>query len=82
MRRGDQRLRPLDAGLLFEIDTGHDLVITEPDAVTSMLIEAAPMQRTPASAIPSAAAAEHVLDVCSTDQTQHLFTRLSVSIDG
>ncbi|CAN7160414.1 hypothetical protein [Caulobacter sp. LjRoot300] len=52
MRHGDQRLRPLDADLLFEIDAGHDLMITEPDAVTSVLAQAASMQRTPTSAIP------------------------------
>ena len=29
------------AGRLWEIDTGHDLMITEPDAVTAALLEIA-----------------------------------------
>jgi pimeloyl-ACP methyl ester carboxylesterase len=39
-RQAEQRRRALDADLLFEIDTGHDLMITEPAAVTQMLVEA------------------------------------------
>ncbi len=30
-----------DAGRLWDIDTGHDLMITEPQAVTDALIEVA-----------------------------------------
>ena len=41
MRPEASRLRALDADLLFEIDTGHDLMITEPEAVTEMLIKVA-----------------------------------------
>jgi pimeloyl-ACP methyl ester carboxylesterase len=37
----EARARQLDGDQLFEIDTGHDLMITEPRAVADMLIEAA-----------------------------------------
>jgi hypothetical protein len=30
-----------EAGRLWDIDTGHDLMITEPEAVTNALIEVA-----------------------------------------
>ncbi len=38
---GDARERQLDAEHLFEIDTGHDLMITEPRAVADMLLQVA-----------------------------------------
>jgi pimeloyl-ACP methyl ester carboxylesterase len=41
VRDEESRRRALDADLLFEIDTGHDLMITEPRAVTDMLLQAA-----------------------------------------
>ncbi|CAN7578443.1 alpha/beta hydrolase [Phenylobacterium sp. LjRoot225] len=37
----DARERQLDGDQLFEIDTGHDLMITEPAAVADMLLQAA-----------------------------------------
>lgn len=36
-----KRARQLDADHLFEIDTGHDLMITEPRRVADMLLEVA-----------------------------------------
>ena len=41
VRNPESRSRVLDADLLFEIDTGHDLMITEPRAVADMLLEIA-----------------------------------------
>jgi pimeloyl-ACP methyl ester carboxylesterase len=41
IRPEESRRRALDADLLFEIDTGHDLMITEPEAVTEMLLRVA-----------------------------------------
>jgi pimeloyl-ACP methyl ester carboxylesterase len=41
IRPEESRRRALDADLLLEIDTGHDLMITEPEAVSRMLIQAA-----------------------------------------
>ena len=41
VRDEESRARALDADLLFEIDTGHDLMITEPRAVADMLLQAA-----------------------------------------
>jgi hypothetical protein len=35
------RARQLDGHRIFEIDTGHDLMITEPRKVTDMLLELA-----------------------------------------
>jgi len=40
-RRGEQPMRAREGELIFEIDTGHDLMITEPHAVAEMLIEIA-----------------------------------------
>jgi pimeloyl-ACP methyl ester carboxylesterase len=37
----EARARQLDGHRNFEIDTGHDLMITEPDAVATMLLEVA-----------------------------------------
>jgi pimeloyl-ACP methyl ester carboxylesterase len=39
-RDEESRKRVTTADLVFEIDTGHDLMITEPDAVAEMLIKA------------------------------------------
>jgi pimeloyl-ACP methyl ester carboxylesterase len=36
----ESRRRALDADQLFEIDTGHDLMITEPRAIADMLLKA------------------------------------------
>lgn len=41
IRPEESRRRALEADLVFEIDTGHDLMITEPEAVTEMLLRAA-----------------------------------------
>ena len=41
MSKGDARARQLDADRLFEIDTGHDLMLTEPRKVADMLLEVA-----------------------------------------
>jgi pimeloyl-ACP methyl ester carboxylesterase len=41
MRPEEMRKRVLDADLVFEIDTGHDLMITEPRAVADMLLKVA-----------------------------------------
>lgn len=41
MSADDARARQLDGHRNFEIDTGHDLMITEPDQVTAMLLEVA-----------------------------------------
>jgi pimeloyl-ACP methyl ester carboxylesterase len=38
-REPEQRRRALDADLVFELDTGHDLMITEPEALARMLVE-------------------------------------------
>ncbi|MCB2059653.1 MAG: alpha/beta fold hydrolase [Novosphingobium sp.] len=40
-RQGEQRSRAQQAEHVFEIDTGHDLMITEPHAVADMLLEIA-----------------------------------------
>ncbi len=37
----DALARQLDAERVWEIDTGHDLMITEADAVTAMLLQLA-----------------------------------------
>ena len=41
MSQGDALERQLDAQRLWEIDTGHDLMITEPRAVADMLLRLA-----------------------------------------
>ena len=41
IRPEESRRRALQADLLFEIDTGHDLMITEPEAVTEMFLKVA-----------------------------------------
>jgi pimeloyl-ACP methyl ester carboxylesterase len=41
MSQGDARARQLDAEQLFEINTGHDLMITEPVKVADMLLKVA-----------------------------------------
>jgi pimeloyl-ACP methyl ester carboxylesterase len=41
MSTPEKRERQLDAEHLFEIDTGHDLMITEPKAVAEMLLQVA-----------------------------------------
>jgi hypothetical protein len=41
MSEGDALNRQLDADRLWEIDTGHDLMITEPRAVADMLLRLA-----------------------------------------
>lgn len=41
IRPEESRRRALDADLVFEIDTGHDLMITEPQAVAEMLLKVA-----------------------------------------
>jgi pimeloyl-ACP methyl ester carboxylesterase len=41
MSKGDARERQMDAERLFEIDTGHDLMLTEPRKVADMLLEVA-----------------------------------------
>ena len=41
----EARDRQLDGDQLFEIDTGHDLMITEPQAVADMLLQAAEAAR-------------------------------------
>ena len=40
-RDKDLMARARDEGRFWEIDTGHDLMITEPDAVTAALLEIA-----------------------------------------
>jgi pimeloyl-ACP methyl ester carboxylesterase len=40
-RPPERRARAQDADLVFEIDTGHDLMITEPNAVAQMLLQVA-----------------------------------------
>jgi hypothetical protein len=39
IRPGDQLQRALDADRIWEIDTGHDLMITEPRALAEMLLQ-------------------------------------------
>jgi len=46
MRPEATRRRALNADLLFEIDTGHDLMITEPRAVADMLLQVAALRAT------------------------------------
>ena len=41
MSSGEKRERQLDGDRNFEIDTGHDLMITEPKAVAEMLLQVA-----------------------------------------
>jgi pimeloyl-ACP methyl ester carboxylesterase len=41
MSNPEKRERQLDAGHVFEIDTGHDLMITEPRRVADMLLQVA-----------------------------------------
>jgi pimeloyl-ACP methyl ester carboxylesterase len=41
MRGPDARAEALDADRIFEIDTGHDLMITEPEQLAKMLLELA-----------------------------------------
>jgi hypothetical protein len=41
MSEGDALERQLDAQRVWEIDTGHDLMITEPRAVADMLLRLA-----------------------------------------
>ena len=38
---GVWRERPLDGERVWEIDTGHDLMISEPQALTEMLLKVA-----------------------------------------
>jgi hypothetical protein len=40
-QHAERRARQLDADQLFEIDIGHDLMITEPAALADMLAQAA-----------------------------------------
>lgn len=41
MSNDEMKTRQLDAEYLFEIDTGHDLMITEPHKVANMLVQTA-----------------------------------------
>jgi hypothetical protein len=41
VRQGEALERVLDADRVWEIDTGHDLMLTEPEAVASMLLRLA-----------------------------------------
>ena len=63
-RDEDLMARPANAGRLWDIDTGHDLMITEPQAVTDALIKSpAPSDKTFLRVPPVAAMACDVLPV-------------------